>query len=592
MAAEWLALSQQGRGQLRRREGRKLRWGIHDGLFYNVVLAADYISVQGDVSVQDSSLDGLPYVAYLDAGDVLTYNAVLQSTGKYRMELRVASPFGEGGIQLRNSQNVTQIYASIDTLPASGDWNLWQTVETTVDLLENEFNLDLVVVETGYNLLWLSLELLEEIDNTAEPSEPPVAVPTIEPHPATSSQINGICMVSLGADEYTGADEEARLSSENNTLELGTSSWAVYSVQVPADGKYLWQMTMTLSSASGTLNLTNAETKVLYASIRESAIDSWRDINVVLVLEAGMHNVKIDIMEGSWTLSSVCLDGIEFVNVHYIESIDINTAAPMISIETVPTAAPMVSLNESTATMAPTSPAKAAPTSTPVVTYSQSNNTGNMTSTRPTEGAPTATPTTESTYTGTLPPTNPIEGPPTMAPVVVTMTLSNTSTMAPTSSLQLSPTAPPIEAPTQATNSSQTEAPVASPKEIILLLTANETSSMYGAVLEETSSENTPCITQLDAYDWVRYPMSTLVGGNYTMEIRVSSASGECSFELIDYGTGITYASMESIPATGDDNWETVSSRLTLPEGDVHLMIRVREGGWMYSWISFSEALI
>jgi hypothetical protein len=629
MAAEWTAPFQQGRGQLRGREERKLRWGLHDGLFYNVVLAADYISVQGDISIQESSSldDGLPYVAYLDAGDILTYQAVLQTTGKYSLKLRIASPFGEGGIQLRNPQNDSQIYASIDTLPASGDWNSWQTVEATFELLSLKFDLNLVVVEAGYNLLWLSLELLEETDSTAKLSEPPVTAPDVEP-PPTTSHINSTCMVSLGADEYTTADEGARLSPENNTLELNTSSWAVYSIQVPADGKYIWQMRMTLTTLTGTLNLTNAETEDLYASIKESTLDSWRDINVVLLMAAGMHNVKIHIVEGTWTLSSVCLDEIDFENVHYLESININTRAPTIFIEATPTIAPMVSLNDpSTATMTPTSSAKAAatsaptvtssqsnnsktmtpttpteaaPTSTPVVTYSESSNAGIMSSASPTKGAPKANPTsTASSYTGTMPPTSPIEDLPTMAPVVVTMKSSITSTMAPTSSLQLFTTAPSVEAPTQAMNSSQPEAPAASSndttslesQEIAFQFSADEASSMYGAVLEEASSENAACITQLDAFDWVRYPMSTIVGGNYTMEIRVSSASGKGAFDLIDYGTGITYTSMETIPATGEGNWETVSINVTLPEGDVHLMIRVREGGWMYTWIRFSENL-
>lgn len=555
MANDWLVPSSHLRRQREQQEARKLSWGFHDGIFYSMILAADYTAVQGEVAVQESSSEGLPYVAYLDAGDVLSYRATLESAGTYRMEIRVASPGGEGSLTLRNSLNFTQTYASIDTFPASGDWNTWETLETTIDFLETDINLDLVVQEAGWNLLWLSLEKVEITNSpTAKPAEitSPVTAPTNEQSPAVSPETSDTCIVSLSASEYTDSDEAARVSSQDNSLELEANSWATYTVQVPADGTYLWRMKVTLSSATGALNLTNAETEEIYASVKEPKIDSWRNINIVLILEAGVHIMKINNVEGSWRLSSVCLDPINSFNVDYIGSgNDTITTTPASPVSPAPTMAPVVPpATNSSQAEAPT----VLESSEPVAT----------TQTATTTAAPTASPTQAVNSSQTAAPTS--------------MTVSESSVLV---------------SPTLATNDSETAAPTTSlanmtdASEFAVLLSA-DTMSTYGAVLG-TNNENVSSVTQLDTYDWVRYPMSTLVGGNYTMEIRVSSESGEGAFDLIDYSTGSNYSSIDSIPATGVDVWETINSTVTLPEGDVYFMIRVREGGWMYSWIRFSE---
>lgn len=236
---------------------RQLTWGLHDNVFYNMVLAADYISVQGDVTVQESSAEGLPYVGYLDAGDALTYRAILPSAGTYRMQIRVASSLGEGRIQLRNAQDMTQTYATIDTLPASGDWNAWETLETTLDLFETELDLELLVIEAGFNLLWLSLQFLNAMEmptSTPTASVVPAVAPTIEPIPfepnETPFEPNDACLVSLTASAYTSIDETAQLHPQTDSLELMANSWVTYSVEAPTDGMYLYQMKVMLPSAN------------------------------------------------------------------------------------------------------------------------------------------------------------------------------------------------------------------------------------------------------------------------------------------------------------------------------------------------------
>src|SRR5690606_6059538 len=72
------------------------------------------------------------YVGWIEAGDWMAYaNITIPATGSYRIEYRVASP---SGALLSADLNAGSIQLGNVTIPATGDWQNWTTVQHTVPL--------------------------------------------------------------------------------------------------------------------------------------------------------------------------------------------------------------------------------------------------------------------------------------------------------------------------------------------------------------------------------------------------------------------------------------------------------------------------
>ncbi|GAX23123.1 hypothetical protein FisN_33Lh011 [Fistulifera solaris] len=142
---------------------------------YFTMIAADNFVLLHGAELQTSS-EGLENIGWLDPSDYVIYNIQLPYSETYDFKARISSPEGQGAFQIMNNETM-QIYAKISSFPKTGDWQIWETISNVVQFPGGALTLRLVPVQEGWNMLWLSFELLE-IKTSANPSQAPSDRPT------------------------------------------------------------------------------------------------------------------------------------------------------------------------------------------------------------------------------------------------------------------------------------------------------------------------------------------------------------------------------------------------------------------------------
>jgi len=94
-------------------------------------------------------------VGYVDQGDWLEYNINVPAAGSYFLDLRVASFFDGGIIEVRNSANT--LLAAFH-VPNTGGWQNWTTLTRSLVLPQGTQTLRLISAHSsGWNLNWLQI---------------------------------------------------------------------------------------------------------------------------------------------------------------------------------------------------------------------------------------------------------------------------------------------------------------------------------------------------------------------------------------------------------------------------------------------------
>ncbi len=93
-------------------------------------------------------------------------------------------------------------------------------------------------------------------------------------------------------------------------------------------------------------------------------------------------------------------------------------------------------------------------------------------------------------------------------------------------------------------------------------------------------------VTSIETGDWFDYSLSVAESGDYCVEYRISSISGEGKLELKKISQAILSSMI--IESTGDDqNWTTLSDTISLATGSQTLRVYAASGGWNLNWINF-----
>jgi len=140
---------------------------IKDLLVPNSVKAPVYISIPGKVEAEKytvsfgiqtegtSDTGGGQNVGYIDAGDWLDYAVDVAEDGNYTVEYRVAGQ-GAGKIVLQLPGNTETKTLSTLTFPATGAWQTWTSVKTSVQLKKGKQILRTFFANGQTNINWLN----------------------------------------------------------------------------------------------------------------------------------------------------------------------------------------------------------------------------------------------------------------------------------------------------------------------------------------------------------------------------------------------------------------------------------------------------
>lgn len=133
-----------------------------------------------DVDIEPTSDTGGGYnVGWIEATEWLSFNSInIPATGNYRVRVRVAS--GSTGGQFTVDLNAGTIILGTRSVPNTGGWQNWQTVEFTTSITAGTYNsLGIAANAGGWNLNWI------EIVPVTIPTPTPTPTPTQTPPPSS-----------------------------------------------------------------------------------------------------------------------------------------------------------------------------------------------------------------------------------------------------------------------------------------------------------------------------------------------------------------------------------------------------------------------
>jgi hypothetical protein len=115
-----------------------------------------------------------------------------------------------------------------------------------------------------------------------------------------------------------------------------------------------------------------------------------------------------------------------------------------------------------------------------------------------------------------------------------------------------------------------------------------ESYSAMSGIQTETCSEGGLDVCYVDGGDWMDYTVNVQTAGNYTTEFRVSSPYAGTQLQLLK---DTNVLATVTIPNTGGwQNWQTVTTSVSLSAGTQTLRVKAVTNGWNFNWMSFTSA--
>lgn len=116
-----------------------------------IIQAEDYTAMNGVQLESTSDTGGGQNAGWIDTGDWLEYEISVPATGSYTVNYRVASESVSGNLTI--SENGTDLQTT--SFNATGGWQNWTTVSTSVNLSAGDQTIRLTANSGGWNINWI-----------------------------------------------------------------------------------------------------------------------------------------------------------------------------------------------------------------------------------------------------------------------------------------------------------------------------------------------------------------------------------------------------------------------------------------------------
>jgi hypothetical protein len=157
--------------------------------FTAVIQAEDYTYMAGIQTEATTDAGGGLNVAYIEAGDWMSYNITIPVAGTYRVIYRVASPNAGTTLRLEKDNGTTQL-GSV-TIPNTGGWQNWTNAGHNVTLPAGTYSVGIATATGGFNINYftitsnLSARIAARVEQVAVAQKEASAV-SVLPNPVTS----------------------------------------------------------------------------------------------------------------------------------------------------------------------------------------------------------------------------------------------------------------------------------------------------------------------------------------------------------------------------------------------------------------------
>jgi glucose/arabinose dehydrogenase len=198
------------------------------------IQAEDYDGMFGIQTEGTADAGGGDNVGWVQTGDWMDYNVNVTAAGVYTVAFRVASNPGGGELQLRSGSNILAMI----NVPATGGWQAWQTITTTVTLAAGEQTLRVYAGTSDWNLNWM--EFSTGANSAPAGSHEAERVIKIYPNPANNilnvgnPKNNGIYSIT-----NVGTSQVTRLRSATGSLDVSMLIPGTYIVEFHDGGKLI-----------------------------------------------------------------------------------------------------------------------------------------------------------------------------------------------------------------------------------------------------------------------------------------------------------------------------------------------------------------
>jgi len=117
--------------------------------------AEDYHSMSGIETSSTTDIGGGLSIGWFDIGDWVDYSINVKKASKYTFEYRIAN-----GSETEKNFELLENEKVIDTItvPATGGWQNWQTISSTVKLKSGENTYRLNLLSSGINFNWINID--------------------------------------------------------------------------------------------------------------------------------------------------------------------------------------------------------------------------------------------------------------------------------------------------------------------------------------------------------------------------------------------------------------------------------------------------
>jgi len=208
------------------------------------VQAEQFYANNGLQLENSSDIGGGQNIGFTDAGDSLEYLVEVQATGNYKVEWRVSGESQTGSVLLQLVGDTVQDLQTV-SLPPSGGWQTWQTVQSFATIPAGRHILKINVLSSGFNLNWVRFSYQipdDDGDNVGNDLDQCPDTPA-----GDVVDFNGCTIFSTGPENFTVSTTSETCRSANNGA-----------VSVSALADYNYVATLSGNGANQTMPFTDA----------------------------------------------------------------------------------------------------------------------------------------------------------------------------------------------------------------------------------------------------------------------------------------------------------------------------------------------
>ncbi|GLU56870.1 hypothetical protein Dfri01_63310 [Dyadobacter frigoris] len=241
--------------------------------------AENYTQMSGVSTENTSDTGGGLNVGYIDANDWMDYQIQASSAGTYTFNFRVANSYGNGIIEIQDTNGSVLGQVSV---PQTGGWQNWTTISTEATLPAGNQTIRIFAKAGEFNFNWF-----EAYQGNLIPGK-------IEAENFTA--ING-----------SGTDTAEDIGGGLDVSWIGDNSWMDYSVNVLSSGIYTFKFRIANGfSDDASLALKAADGTVLGEINnlpRTGGMQGWATTSMLVNLPAGKQTLRIFAKKGIFSLN-------------------------------------------------------------------------------------------------------------------------------------------------------------------------------------------------------------------------------------------------------------------------------------------------